>query len=357
MNIAFVNATFGWGGVKTWYLEFAERLAGRGHHVFMYARQPEFVEAARKRVGHGEQVHFGADLNPVAIRFFHRAFREHGIEIVITNIGKDIATAGVAARLMGIPVVQRIGLPGDIPSRLKTRLLHQWIRPEFLCPCRFIADGFVKSLPYLRPGHVHVVLNGKKASTGPLELHRPRRLICTQQLQADKGHALLLRAVSRIEEPFELHFWGRGREEEPLRQLAGELGLSGRVFWHGFSMNIMEDLRGGDVFLLASYSEGLPNTLLEGMAAGLLPVSRCVGGVMEVIPDALKNWVLPFEAGEEAFAGMIRSALALPGPELLRLRELAREACRSHFDIDGQAGELEGWLQTVILRRKACTRS
>ena len=48
MNIAFVNSTFGWGGVKTWYLQFAERLAKRGNHVFVYGRQPEFIDAARK---------------------------------------------------------------------------------------------------------------------------------------------------------------------------------------------------------------------------------------------------------------------------------------------------------------------
>lgn len=184
MNIAFVNSTFGWGGVKTWYLQFAERLAKRGNHVFVYGRQPEFIDAARKRVGHGEQVSFGADLNPSAIRFFYNAFKKHDIDVIITNIGKDIATAGVAARLLNIPVVQRIGLPEDIPYRLKTRLLHTWIRPAFLCPCRFIAEGFIKSLPYIKAEDVHVVLNGKKASSIPLELHHPRRLVCTQQLES-----------------------------------------------------------------------------------------------------------------------------------------------------------------------------
>lgn len=347
MNIAFVNATSGWGGVKTWYLQFAERLAGRGNKVFVYARQPEFVEAARERVGYAELVHFGADLNPVTVGFFCREFRNHAVDVVITNIGKDLATAGVAARLLGIPVVQRIGLPTDIPYRLKTRLLHQWIRPAFLCPCRFIADGFAKSLPYLRAEDIHVILNGKKASETPLELHHPRRLICTQQLVDDKGHAVLLRALARISESFELHVWGRGRAEEGLKALSAELGLEERVFWHGFSMSIMDDLRQGDVFLLASYSEGLPNTLLEGLAAGLLPISRNVGGVMEVIPEELRDWILPYEAGEEAFAGSIRTALSLSDATLLKLRERARKACRRDFDIDEQAGKLENWLLSL----------
>ena len=357
MNIAFVNATKGWGGVKTWYLQFAERLARRGNGVYVYGRQPEFVEAARERVGHAEQVRFGADLNPAAITFFMREFRRRNVEAVIVNIGKDLATAGVAARLLGLPVVQRIGLPGDISPRLKTRLLHAWIRPAFLCPCRFIAEGFVKELPYVRPEDVHVILNGKKAAAEPLESHSPRRLICTQQLNPDKGHDVLLRALARLSEPFELHMWGKGRAEASLKSLADELGLGQRVFWHGFSFNIMEALRQGDIFLLASLSEGLPNTLLEGMAAGLLPLCRDVGGVREVIPDDLRGWLLPYEADAAAFAEALRRALTLPDVELLALRERARQACREDFDIDRQAERLEGWLQFLVKGEKTCFRS
>ena len=262
----------------------------------------------------------------------------------------------MAARLLGLPVVQRIGLPGDISPRLKTRLLHAWIRPAFLCPCRFIAEGFVKELPYVRPEDVHVILNGKKAVSEPLEGHHPRRLICTQQLNPDKGHDVLLQALAGLSDPFELHIWGKGRAEVSLKTLADELGLGQRVFWHGFSLNIMEALRQGDIFLLASLSEGLPNTLLEAMAAGLLPVCRDVGGVREVIPEDLWAWLLPYEADEAAFAEALRRALTLPDADLLALRERARQACREDFDIDRQAERLEGWLQSVVQGEKACFR-
>ena len=345
MNIAFVNATRKWGGVKTWYLQFSGLLAQRGNRVFSYARQPEFVELVRKQTGHCEQVHFGADLNPVTIAFFMKEFKKHRVDIVITNIGKDLATAGVAARLLGIPVVQRIGLPEDIPYRLKTRLLHQWIKPRFLCPCQYIADGFIESLPYIHADSVHVVLNGKKATETSLVLHSPRRLIATQQIQPDKGHEVLLRALALIDDlPFEFHVWGTGKSEAALKRLSEELGLSSRVFWHGFSFDIMETLQTGDIFLLASLREGLPNTQLEAMAAGLLPIVRNVGGVGEVIPSALWDWVLPYEADAEAFAERIHAALLLSDDELLRLREEARTACQKNFDSDSQAKRLEQWL-------------
>lgn len=349
MNIAFVNATRKWGGVKTWYLQFAELLSQRGNRVFSYARQPEFVTQVRERAGHGEEVHFGADLNPATVAFFLREFRKRSIDIVIVNIEKELSTAGVAAKLLGIPVVQRVGLPGDIPCRLKTRLLHRWIRPRFLCPCRYIADGFVRSLPYVRSEDVHVILNGKKATDTPLETHSPRRLIATQQLQPDKGHETLLRALALIGDmSFELHVWGVGKSEEALQRLSRELGLGERVFWHGFSFNIMGELQTGDVFLLASLREGLPNTQLEAMAAGLLPIVRNVGGVREVIPDSLRNWVLPYEADARAFAERIKEALVLSDKKLVELRNISREACRDLFDIDCKADELECWMKDLL---------
>ena len=117
-------------------------------------------------------------------------------------------------------------------------------------------------------------------------------------------------------------------------------------------MNIMDELQAGDIFLLASYSEGLPNTLLEGMAAGLLPITREVGGVAEVIPEALRRWMLPYEAKEDLFAETISAAITLPDTELLKLREWARETCRTRFDIDVQAEKLENWLQSLVSRGK-----
>lgn len=348
MNIAFVNATRKWGGVKSWTLAFAERLCSFGHDVHIYGRQPAFVEAAVKAVGHGRQVSFGADLNPRAIAFFMSEFRRHATDIVCVNVGKDLATAGIAARIMGIPVIQRIGLPEDIPYRLKTRLLHRLIRPAFLCPCRFIAEGFTRSLPYITPEDVHTVLNGKTATDHTLVAHAPRRLIATQQLNPDKGHDTLLRALARIVTPFECHIVGTGSAETRLKELAASLGIADRVVWHGFRPDVASLLEQSDIFLLASHSEGLPNTLLEGMATGLLPLSRDVGGVGEVIPADLTRWMLPRDADDEAFAARIEEALNLPAPDLLRLRERAREACRQTFDLTTCTRELETWLQHII---------
>lgn len=347
MNIAFVNSTRKWGGVKTWVLDFAERLSAYGHDVRVYGRQQAFVDQARQRVGHGETVRFGCDINPASIARFHRRFREHRTDAVVVNIGKDLATAGIAARMLGIPVVQRIGLPEDIPLRIKTRLLHAWIRPAFLCPCRFIADGFVRSLPYIDPADVHLILNGKRTADTPLTVHTPRRLVATQQLNPDKGHETLLRALAAIDLPFELDVAGTGSHEAYLKDLAASLGIADRIRWHGFTTGVSEMLKRADVFLLASQSEGLPNTLLEALAQGLLPVVRDVGGVREVLTPQLEPWLLPHAAGPDAFATVLRKTLTLPDADLAELKHAARRACATRCELDDKARDLEAWLASL----------
>lgn len=351
MRIAFVNATNRWGGVKTWMLEFAKHLSWQGHPIYIYGRQQEFIALAKKYVGHGVQISFGLDINPITISKFFKEFRNNCIDIVIINVGKDLATAGIAARLAGIPVVQRVGLPYDIPYRLKTYLIHSFVQPLFLSPCQYIAKGLKKSLPYIKEQNVTVICNGRKASNEILEIHTPRRFICTQQLEPNKCHSVLLEAFSKVEDEFELHIWGVGSIEQELKSQVNRLGLNRKVFFHGFSMDITNELKKGDIFLLASVSEGLPNTLLEAMASGLLPIVRLVGGVEEVLTVELQKWALPYNASVEDFQKFICKALKLSIDELLRLREHSRDACRKIFDIDTQVIKFESWLNSVISNR------
>ncbi|MDD6088151.1 MAG: glycosyltransferase [Desulfovibrionaceae bacterium] len=347
MRLAFVIATHGWGGVKTWYLQFAEGMRKRGHAIRVYGSQPEFIEQAKKRTGHGKILRFGPDFGP-SILFFIKEFLQFHPDAVIVNIGKDLTTAGVAARFLGIPVIQRIGLPNDIEPKLQNKLLHSWIQPHFLCPCRFIADGFLNALPYIKPERVCVILNGRIPMDHKIEAHRPRRLICTQQLTPDKGHTTLFQALSGIMDlPWELHIYGRGRYEQSLRSLSSDLGISSRVIWHGFTTDIPFVLKNMDIFLLGSLSEGLPNTLLEAMSAGLLPIVRDVGGISEILPPAFRQWLLPYQAGDDTFRSSIREALSLQDEQLTTWKNQAREACKERFCLNRQIEQLEQWLLKI----------
>jgi glycosyltransferase involved in cell wall biosynthesis len=99
-----------------------------------------------------------------------------------------------------------------------------------------------------------------------------------------KNPAILLDTLT-IADDVHLIIVGDGPERKKLEAYADRLGISRRVFFAGEQNDVRPWLRTMDIFCLASDSEGMPNALLEAMAAGLPVVASNVGGVGEIIDD------------------------------------------------------------------------
>lgn len=371
MRLAFCNATRRWGGVKTWSVEFAGSLAALGHEVTVYGRDPAFIERARAAGLKARLVSFGCDFNPVSTAWFYRHFKRTGVDAVLVNVGKDLRTAGAAARLLGLPLVQRIGLPRDIRDCAWARLSHYMLRPHYLCPCRYIRDGMLEALPFVHRGDTTVIHSAKTPLPAcPVRVSGPLRIVSTSQVNANKGHLELAHTLARLRREGHAFFWeiaGEGACLEELRGLCEGLGLKDAVSFHGFTQNVTALIASCDIFVLSSYTEGLPNTLLEAMAAGLVPVARSVGGVEECWPKALPFAPVPFEGWEKganwsAKNGAPDRQLPLYAPlkrvltageeDILHWKQQTLDHMRSNFSLASQAKKLEEFFLDLIRRRK-----
>ena len=355
MNICFVNSTNKWGGVKSWTLDVARSLADRGHGVLIVGRPGPFIDKAGEMGLEARGLSFGPDFNPARILGFVKLFKARGIDLVVVNVGKDMRTAGIAAKLLGIPVVHRVGLAGDMLNTYKVRLLHRWIRPRILVPCEQIRRGLLQELPYLDRGEISVILTGKEPAAAPPEtVHAPLRFISTSQLNADKGHRDVLLALNDLKRQgfsFEYHIVGTGRIEAELKRLAAGLDLDDRVVWHGFRKDVRARLSQADVFLLPSLREGLPNTLLEAMAEGLACIARNVGGVEECWPEGQPG-LLPEHAAKDDFTRVLADMMALKPERLLALKRdfWAHAAANS---LQRMAGQIEEYFEKTARKDNA----
>lgn len=334
MNISFVNSTNKWGGVKSWTLDVARGLADLGHDILIVGRPGPFIEKAAEKGMDALGLDFGPDFNPLRIHGFTRLFKARKIDLVVVNVGKDMRTAGIAAKMLGIPVVHRVGLAGDMLDTYKVRLLHKWIRPSILVPCEQIKRGLLLELPYLRAEEITVVLTGKEpAPAPPATVHTPLRFISTSQLNADKGHKDVLEALAELKKQgyaFEYHIVGTGRIEAELKSLGTDLDLADRVIWHGFQKDVRSFLRKADVFLLPSYREGLPNTLLEAMAEGLVCVARDVGGVKECWPRPQHHFLIAENSVSQNIFHSLYIILNTPTAQLIELKKFYWEHTASY---------------------------
>ncbi|MDO8500077.1 MAG: glycosyltransferase family 4 protein [bacterium] len=80
---------------------------------------------------------------------------------------------------------------------------------------------------------------------------------------------------------------GSGDEERSLRRLAGDLDVLPHVLFLGSvpHAEIPKYLKISDVFVRASRSEGLGNSFIEAMAAGLPIIGTMVGGIVDFLED------------------------------------------------------------------------
>lgn len=80
---------------------------------------------------------------------------------------------------------------------------------------------------------------------------------------------------------------GDGELRQELEALVRERGLEPRVRFLGWRRDLATVYGASDVFLLTSRNEGTPVALIEGLAAGVPGVSTDVGGVRDVVNEAV----------------------------------------------------------------------
>lgn len=151
------------------------------------------------------------------------------------------------------------------------------------------------------------------------------------RLVAVKNYALLLRAVASSGLDLHLVLAGEGPERPALTALAASLGIASRVHLLGHSNDVDRVLGAFDVFVLPSFSEGMSNTLLEAMAAGVPPVASDVGGNGEIVRDGVDGRLFPSDDEPALRACLV--ALCRGDAERARLAAAARERVLSSFDI------------------------
>ena len=125
---------------------------------------------------------------------------------------------------------------------------------------------------------------------------------------------------------------GQGPLEAPLKALAHELHLDERVTFLPSCDDVPAVLRATDVFLLTSLWEGMPNVVLEAMAAAAPVVATRVEGIADVLEDGRTGSIVPPRDVSALAAAALRY---LDEPDRARaVGQAAQEHVRAHFTLD-----------------------
>ena len=121
-------------------------------------------------------------------------------------------------------------------------------------------------------------------------------LLAVGRLIPLKAYDILLQALTILAGrgySFRLSLAGDGPEREPLAKLATGLGIGDRVHLLGEVDDVPQCLQSAHIMVHPSRSEGMSNTILEGMAAGLPVVAAHTGGTPEIVQDRQTGLLVP----------------------------------------------------------------
>lgn len=187
-------------------------------------------------------------------------------------------------------------------------LLAKFSRTMMGFPHRLLCQGeawrnfFVHELGL--PTAKCVVMKNWTATAELLEIGAKRdyskkiRLVFLGWVDRTKGIFELIAAFATLHKRFpflELDIAGEGDASRTARLLVEDLGLSGAVNFLGWvegdrRLDIMST---AGIFCLPSHFEGLPNSMIEAMAAGLPVIVTPVGAIPDVISDKHNGLITP----------------------------------------------------------------
>jgi glycosyltransferase involved in cell wall biosynthesis len=338
-------------------LEFGAELKKLGDEPAYFGGDSRWLEEAR-RAGHPAfQRHFGFDYHPGTILWFYHRFRELKIDLACMNIQKELRTAGIAAKLLGIPVVHRVGLPGDLTGKWDQRVAHRLLVARILVPSRTLRDDLLAACRWIAPQDVHAIPNGKRV-TGQARSAKgsPVRFVIASRLDAPKRHEDLLEALAGLTgsdiPDWRLDIFGEGTRKDELTGLAARLGLASRVRFSGFVRDLPSRLKEYDIGVLTSANEGFPNTVLEYLAAGLPVIATDTGGTREVLHDGI-NGRLYSPGDVTALREHLRTALSMPAVLYAEWSTAAIATMEQDFNPARLAVTLQEFFAEIVNQRRA----
>ncbi len=137
------------------------------------------------------------------------------------------------------------------------------------------------------------ILNKKQLKS--INWANPLKFLYVGRIEPNKGLIEMTEALKLLENDFELMIVGTGSFETELRNLLkGEEFSTHKISFKGyipFGPDLMEIYQNNDILILPSYSEGLPQVILEAMANGCLVLSTAVGGIPAVIKHGVNGFL------------------------------------------------------------------
>jgi glycosyltransferase involved in cell wall biosynthesis len=293
--------------------------------------------------------------------------------LLFVAVGASIVEKGAMAwyaRIRGVPTLMFPRGVSIVDACRTSTFTRKWARTSFRGAAKIVCQGetwrrfAIETLGFANRD-VTVVRNWT-ASRELLEIgasrrarrESPVRLLFVGWLDREKGIFELIDACQKLSggRQFTLDIAGEGYASGEARSLVASHGLIKVVRFRGWlqTQDLRRALSEADVFVLPSWAEGLPNAMVEAMAARLTVVVTRVGAIPDVITDRVSGLLVAPKSAESLTLAL---AEVIDNSDLReRLASEAYEIAARDFGVEAAVDKIVHEIDTTIAAARACSR-
>jgi glycosyltransferase involved in cell wall biosynthesis len=230
-----------------------------------------------------------------------RFLRDHKIDIVQAHLFQSNLFAAIAARISNRPIV----LTTEHGKNLWKKKVHHFIENTVISRLVDKRIAVSEDIRQIRIGSRDIPENKivvippcvpLPGDPARIRKNEEIKIVTVGRLVAAKNYVMLLRSIRLLVDNgirASLAIIGDGPDKENLAAWVERHNLSDHVDLLGFRTDIIDLLRGYDIFALSSIREGTPVAMLEAMALGLPVVATQVGGIPDVLGNNERGLIVP----------------------------------------------------------------
>lgn len=178
----------------------------------------------------------------------------------------------------------------------------------------------------------------------PAPVAAANRFVAVARLSEQKGIPTLIDACAELKRQgrrFELSIIGDGELRSPIEAQIARHGLGGEVTLAGWKTpkEVRRAIEEAGVFVLPSYAEGLPVSIMEAMALARPVISTFVAGIPELVIPGENGWLVP-ASDTAALAGAMAAAMDSSLGRLSEMGGRGRVRALARHDSDAAAAAL-----------------
>ncbi len=351
-----------WGGIENWILSVARGLQRIGDVCCVIAPPDSRWRSVCTREGFEfDSYTFGWEGSPRSMGRLAGLLKWHKTDVVLCTTFREARRVRYVTRVPAVGV--KLPLLRDLTDGWLDRMSFRYAADRLFADHRRARQLLLRH-PWVQSGKILLVPNGVETAGGDPD---PVRRAAARALLTDNPTAVLIGVASRFNAEKRvmdairifrrvmsahpssiLVLIGNGPQRGELERAARDCG--DRVRFLGWRDDAAELLCGCDVVLHTGASEAMPNSVLEGMAAGAVVISTDVGGTREIITSGRDGFL--FRCGNvSAMADCLNELLADP-VRRRRIGEAAAHRAAESFSMEKVVRRIRDGMAAVVEARR-----